>query len=62
MFKEISIIKIKNPHLINIISQTKNIRKTPRCQLYPNKSNLFFIPEKKKVFASCKIQVYFINS
>jgi hypothetical protein len=62
MFKKISIIKIKNPHPINIILQTKNIKKPPWYQLYPNKSNLFFIPAKKKIFASYKIQVYFINS
>jgi hypothetical protein len=43
-----------NPYQTNINLQTKIIIKTPQGQLYLDKSNLFFVPAKRKVLHHIK--------
>jgi len=46
-----------SPYQTNTNLQTKIIIKTPQGQLYLDKSNLFFIPAKRKVLHHIKYKV-----
>jgi hypothetical protein len=45
--QDTNIIGIRNIYLMNTNSRKRSISKTPQCQLYVIKSNLFLVPTKK---------------